>query len=430
MLKAAGFAAARAILWLSLAGACAGEDFIAGIGTHSTTREGLALIRQAGIPSLRDDIHWAEVEREKGVLAMPERYDRYVDDALRLGIEPVLILCYGNKFHDGGSYPLSAEASEAYARFAEFVVGHFKGRVHKFEIWNEWNIAISLPKGTPRGGPLEYVGLLRKVYPRLKAIDPGITVIGGALSGNAVAKGWLENACQAGLLDNLDAFSFHPYCYREGAEARLPENGFVKLIRDSQEVTRRYQKREIPIYITEVGWPNHRLADGSTPEDTARFLERTFLLARTMPFIRGLWWYDFRDDGPDPDEREHHFGIVSADLTPKPAYHAMAAICALFKEARYDGEVTGVPGAHILKFRRDSGETVFVLWSRDEAGPTVPFEAGGASAPVARLTELGGGAMPCGWARRGSLWELSVPLSGTPRVLEPGALSAKVSGVE
>ena len=419
MLKSVGLAAASIVLCLGLP--LAGvetEDFVFGIGTHSTSDRGLALIQAADIPSLRDDIHWAEVEREKGVLIMPERYEHYVDESLRRGIQPVLILCYGNKLYDGGGYPLSGEAAEAYARFAEFVVAHFKGRVRQYEIWNEWNIAISMPPGTPRGRPEPYVALLRKVYLRLKAVDPQLIVVGGAFSGSAVEKSWLEDACRAGLLDSLDAFSFHPYCYRLGGGARLPENGFVKQIRESQEVTLHYQKRKIPIYITEVGWPDHHGPDGSTPEDSARFLARSYLLARTMPFIRGLWWYDFSDDGPDPDEREHHFGIVARDFTPKPAYVVMGEVCRVFGKAHFVGTIDTGPDLHILEFSQDSGATLYALWSSGAALQRVTLETVSATAPPApQLRQVGGPEIACAWERQGAKWQLNVPVTGMPRVV-------------
>src|SRR5207249_1326428 len=34
-------------------------------------------------------------------------------------------------------------------------------------------------------------------------------------------------------------------------------------------------------------------------------------------------WYDWKNDGPDPNENEHNFGLVLPDLKPKPAYVAL-----------------------------------------------------------------------------------------------------------
>jgi hypothetical protein len=37
-------------------------------------------------------------------------------------------------------------------------------------------------------------------------------------------------------------------------------------------------------------------------------------------------WYDWKNDGPDPDEWEHNFGTVTPDLDPKPAYAAIKTL--------------------------------------------------------------------------------------------------------
>ncbi len=44
-------------------------------------------------------------------------------------------------------------------------------------------------------------------------------------------------------------------------------------------------------------------------ETQAKLLARQWLsnLANDIPLSI---WYDWRDDGPDPKEREHHFGMV------------------------------------------------------------------------------------------------------------------------
>ena len=108
--------------------------FRVGVCTHFSQGKGylpenLSLARQAGIRSIRDEATWRPVERVKGQFAMPEAYDAYVDEAVRLGLEPLLILDYGNPFYDGGDKPISAEAVEGSVRYSEFLVRHFKGKV-------------------------------------------------------------------------------------------------------------------------------------------------------------------------------------------------------------------------------------------------------------------------------------------------------------
>src|SRR5437867_8311499 len=85
----------------------AAPGFAVGIGTHLTSERGLDLVQQANVHWIRDDVHWAEVEREKGKLSMPPRYEEYVEQALHRGLQPLLILCYGNSLYDRGSFPKS-----------------------------------------------------------------------------------------------------------------------------------------------------------------------------------------------------------------------------------------------------------------------------------------------------------------------------------
>ena len=58
-----------------------------------------------------------------------------------------------------------------------------------------------------------------------------------------------------------------------------------------------------------------------TKEMQAKLLPRTMLVALSSGAEK-VFWYNFRSMGQYPNAREHHFGIVERDLSPKPAYHA------------------------------------------------------------------------------------------------------------
>src|ERR1700677_1749292 len=95
----------------------------------------LSLVAQSGATSIRDDVSWAYIEMEKDHLAMPARFDDLVNQALQAQLKPLLILDYGNQLYDSGDNPASPEALNAFARSAAFVVQHFKGKVHMYEMW-------------------------------------------------------------------------------------------------------------------------------------------------------------------------------------------------------------------------------------------------------------------------------------------------------
>jgi hypothetical protein len=68
---------------------------------------------------------------------------------------------------------------------------------------------------------------------------------------------------------------------------------------------------QAPLYVTEMGWPNQLDKRGSTQQLSAGYLARMYLLSSIMPFMKGIWWYDFQDD-------DWHVSAKSSGANPKP----------------------------------------------------------------------------------------------------------------
>jgi len=348
------------------------DIFYVGVCTHFSQDKGileanLQSIKNAGIGAIRDEVSWSSLERQNGQLIMPERLDRYVRRASAMGRNVLLILDYANRFYDDGDRPRSREAIEGFCRYAEFVVRHFGKDVRLYEVWNEWNIGIGLPEPYQKGGsPEDYVKLLKAVYPRIKSIDPNVTVIAGACTSGGVRNGWFEKIIQLGALDYCDAVSIHSYNYSQKFPQRCPE-ACSAWMTDVQQMLRKYNDGvDVPFYVTEMGWPTHVGKGGTDPELSGSYLARLYLLARTSPSFRGIWWYDFQDDGWNPQYNENNFGIVRPDLTPKPAYYVMADISDLISRGEYVGYVKADDkDLRVLCFRHE-GHDVWALWSVDD----------------------------------------------------------------
>jgi hypothetical protein len=124
--------------------------------------------------------------------------------------------------------------------------------------------------------------------------------------------------------------------------------------------------KDVSFYVTEMGWPNQVDKRGTEPQLSASYLARLYLLARTSPGFRGIWWYDFQDDGWNPEHNENNFGIVRPDLTPKPHYHVMADVSGLIGNGEYVGKVEAKDeNLQILRFRHN-GSDVWALWCADD----------------------------------------------------------------
>ncbi|MFA5205216.1 MAG: sugar-binding protein [Lentisphaeria bacterium] len=339
--------------------------FTVGICTHlgqmrEPQTELISLARQAGINSLRDEVYWGEVEKEKGRLAVPEAYERYVQQAIQAGVAPLLDLTYGNGFYNDNGSPVTPDSLEGYARYAESVARHFKGRVHRYEIWNEWGGYLGIPAAKAQGQtPENYVALIKKVYPRLKAVDPTCEVIGGWMIGD-----YLDRIIELGGLNYLDGVSIHGYPYNAGSGRYLPE-GWIEWVRTVDlALAKASPQRRIPFYVTETSWPTHVAADGTAPERAAAYVARMYLLAPTVSRLKGIYYYDLQDDGMDYLNAEYSFGLLDVSMTPKPAWFTLRDVAGLVANGRYLGRVpTADPEIWIVRYQRPDGAEVWALWS-------------------------------------------------------------------
>ncbi|MBM7784809.1 glycoside hydrolase family protein [Tenggerimyces flavus] len=365
----------------------------------------LRLLRDAEARAIRDEVHWAQVEVEKGVLAVPAEKDSWVRRAAAAGLEVLLILDYSNPFYDNYDRPTSDEAIAAFTRYATFLARHFKGVVRRFEIWNEWDIRIGGGGISSGGTPEDYMRLVRSVYPALKAVDPKITVAAGAMTNAAMFNGFLDATLANGLLDNCDVVAIHPYNWGDlPLDLRRPEIWVQSRIERVQDKLRSHNAgNDVPLYITEMSWPTQLDARGIAPDWAAAYCARSYLIAATLPYIKGYWWYDLQDDGWNSASNEHNFGLVRADDTPKPAFYAYAGISSLFANGRYEGQLaTGDPEIWALRFGSPRSPDTLALWNSymDDDWSVVLRDTRGNGAGELRIEQLGHPARRSRWGRR------------------------------
>ena len=339
-------------------------SFHMGVCAHFGQQKGiprlnLQQMKAAGITSLRDELGWGGVERQRNEYRIAEEQSQTFRLAAEMGVRPMLILDYANPLYDDGDRPRSEEALDGYARYGEYLVRHFGPAVRMYEIWNEYDIGIGMPQKYRKGGsPEDYVRMLQAVYPRLKAVDPQVLVIGGAPTPGGVRNGWLEQVVKLGGLQHCDILSIHSYNYGERSASRTPE-AWLNWMSEVQQMLRKYnQDQDVPLLVTEMGWPTHVGKSNSTePELSASYLARLYLLGRTLPYLRGIWWYDYQDDGWNPEYNEDNFGIVRPDLTPKPAYYVMADLASWIPRSTFLGSVQSPDEAlRGVRFRLDDQE--------------------------------------------------------------------------
>jgi hypothetical protein len=111
----------------------------------------------------------------------------------------------------------------------------------------------------------------------------------------------------------------------------------------------------------EWGYASHRR--GVSLEIQAAFLARQQLV-NFMSGIPVSIWYDWKNDGTNPEEREENFGTVMADLRPKPAYAAVKALTTELGGCTFERRLKlGGPEDYLLCFRSPAGHQKLAGWS-------------------------------------------------------------------
>ncbi|HEY6873540.1 MAG TPA: hypothetical protein VI298_12535 [Geobacteraceae bacterium] len=329
--------------------------FILGVGVHQNSDKNIQIVKGIGLKSVRNDFNWQGVEKEKGILTLPPSVDTYLQTTSEASIAPLMILDYGNKFYDGGGKPVTPEGIGAFANFAKFSGTELAGKVKYFEIWNEWDHS-KYPTSAE-----SYFELVKAAAPSIKSNNKNAVVLAGAATFDAMRNGWVEKLVQLGVLNYANGISIHPYVHCE--PDNRPEAWIYSLSQFSSKLKKANGGKEVPLYITEMGWPSNNGACGSSPEKVAQYLARALLWVRTLPEVKGLWWYDLKNDGTNIADREQNFGLLDYDYAPKPAFKALRDIAPLILNGRVFTRLQAPSGLLMMSIIDANGSKSFALWS-------------------------------------------------------------------
>ena len=308
-----------------------------GVNIHFTDPQPgeIKMIAAAGFRWVRMDFVWAETEKARGHYDF-SAYDRLLESLRPFDIGALLILDYANPLYDHGAPPRTEGTRRAFADWAAAAARHFAGRRVIWEIYNEPNNKMFW---RPQPDVNEYVALALAVGRAFRVAAPNEKLIGPA---TGIDFPFLEACFKAGLLDYWTAVSVHPYRQSDPEEAA---NDYCRLRKMIECYAAR---RSVPLPIASAGgqtqipiisseWGYSSGWRGLSDEKQGALLAREMLtnLANDIPISI---WYDWRDDGIDPNEPEHHFGLVrnayqdgrDQVFEPKPAYLAAKTLSAVF----------------------------------------------------------------------------------------------------
>jgi hypothetical protein len=180
----------------------------------------LEMVRQMGSPWIVELFPWAYYHAADGGIAW-DHPDMVINHAHAQGLKVIARIGLTPGWARPPDTPLNYLDATAYDDFAEFAArfaARYEGKLAAIIVGNEPN--LSYEWGYREGTAVDYTNLLKTVYPAVKAANPDVLVLGGALAPTLEPAGspwglndleYLDQMYAAGAADYFDGLAVHSY---------------------------------------------------------------------------------------------------------------------------------------------------------------------------------------------------------------------------
>jgi polysaccharide biosynthesis protein PslG len=342
--------------------------------------EQLRMIQAAGFGWIRQQFSWDDIEyHARGdftdrrndrdgdgqittadAISTWDKYDEIVTVAERYGLQIQVRLGDPPPWANVGTTdgPAAHRAPpndpQDFVNYAVAVAERYKGRLFYYQIWNEPNIYPEW--GELAVNPERYTEILCGTYRALKAVDPRIVVISGALAPTIAQSGrdlsdliYLQRMYDAGAGACFDVLSVNGYGLNSGPSDRRMRPTTITFARNLYIRDLMVQNGDAAksIWIGEAAWNPVDAPDVprtmagfanfgvTTPDQAARYItEAHDRIFSEWPWIGNVayWFFTRPDDSWRGQQPQFYFRMVEPDFspqkptfTPTPVYHAMQA---------------------------------------------------------------------------------------------------------
>lgn len=324
----------------------------------------LQLAQNGGFEWVRQQVPWKDTEKADRTFAFDE-LDQVIESVYAKQLKLLLSVAKSPDFLTGrkGDNGLPKDPKD-FGRFVEELATRYKGKIQAIEVWNEQNLAVENGGRVVAEDAGRYVELLKEAYTRIKAVDPSIVVIAGALSSTGVTRPdtavddltYLQNmyAYRNGEIKNfMDAQGFHPASALNPPEKLWPDDPgpgcqsnpklwcdsrthYFRHIEDVRNIMEQSGLANKKIWITEMGWatqnntPGYEYGNSVSLQQQADYLERA--LARIVfqyndwvgaVFIWNLNFAVLWGQQGNPLHEQAAFGLLNPDWSPRPSFTAV-----------------------------------------------------------------------------------------------------------
>ncbi len=345
-------------------------EFLFGIHDHTAVGDcelrakaaalcGAKVIRGAGLS-------WGMIQQ------LPDRWNFKESDEIvriyeRYGLEMMMILAFTPPWCIASPrqpvYPGETQRDfllpdlAAYENYARVMAERYRGKIRLFETWNEPDISFA------NFSVENYLKLQAAGRRGVKAANPDAIVMNGgiALMTPSPGKETIQRDIMASVGTGCDWYAVHGH-------GPFPE--YVNTVAKVLELRREFDSRAV--------WHSNETAmsaAGGMEKEQAETLFKKLLYAWKNG-AAGYNWYDLVNDGYDPFNHEHNFGLLTRDYMPKPAYFVYNMLARRYGLAVRAGELAEdgpfysaifrAPDALLLPLWRESGgSSPVILLSTD-----------------------------------------------------------------
>jgi polysaccharide biosynthesis protein PslG len=296
----------------------------------------LQMVRKMGAPWIVEFFPWAYYHAQDGGFAW-EHPDMVVRHAVAQGLTVIARIGLTPAWARPPDTPLTyldADAYDDFALFAAAFAARYRGQVAYLIVGNEPN--LSYEWGYRVTTPADYVALLRTVYPAVKAANPEMQVLAGALAPTLEPEGspwglndltYLDGMYAAGAADYFDGLAVHAYGLTFPPESEPDPLALnfrrIELVR---AVMVAHGDADSAIYVTETGWNDHpRWTMGVRPGQRIQYtLDAVRYAAENWPYVKVLAIWAFRYPAPTRSYMDY-FTLVTPEFIAKPLYTELQA---------------------------------------------------------------------------------------------------------
>ncbi len=320
------------------------------------------MLKRIGVYNFRDEMNWHKTETEKGVYDFT-MHDSWFYKVTSRDLSMVTTLSFANTLYNGMAgdpngtkyAPTQKSEVDGFVNYAKEIVSHYPENM-RYEIYNEpdhdgfWR---------PQNNPYDYAGLLRATSNAIREIKPEAEVMTGGIAW-ATKKEFIGDLFESGAYPFFDTIIIHPYSF-----PKIPDNDYI-------EVSYAHHKQFIYDYggwknmgLTEYGFPTIPGINGVSEEVQPIEIVVQNVLGDYLNLQEQIF-YNFRNKGMEPNNKEHCFGVLYRDFRPKPGYIGAYQMNTMLNGTPYYGRVDmeGITheDLHAHMYFKD-GEPLMVVWA-------------------------------------------------------------------